>query len=145
MAETAHRIYAILKTPIAPMVVPWAKVLEISSGILTGTTVDPIGGTPADNTVVQALGNGMFYSSWTNFDARFFVPVAIYTYNPEECLAIDCHTGSLWNYPLQYFLNQLTSPMILMQCSDNADLLTILAASQGISTPPTSKLSRRFC
>jgi len=51
---TTHRIYTLWKTPVAPMIVPWAKVLELSSPLLVMAynLVD-------DETAVKALADGI--------------------------------------------------------------------------------------
>ncbi len=127
--ETRHRIYSVLRAPIAPQAQPWAKVLELASRMTSG-----LAASPSDSTVLMALANGAFYSAWryspTSF--RFFQPVAEYIYDPSQCLSCDCNTGGIFAFPLQRFLDMLADWSLVMQCSDNSDLASILAASQGV-------------
>ena len=129
---TQHRIYSVYGQPIAPMETPWAKVLEIASNAVQGYVVGDLDASG----VATALTNETFYSGWVYQYIRFFQPVGVYTYNGKICEAQRCGPGDKYRVPLQWSLDQLTVGDLEMECSDNAGLLSVLAAAEGININP---------
>lgn len=106
-----------------------------------------LGSNASDASIVNALANGVFYSTWRNFgpSVYFFVPKAAYVYDPAACRS--CMSSDLLSqrYPLDEFLNEIVKDQdYKMQCSDNANLHSVLAAGQGVNAPPTVIKSTGF-
>lgn len=135
LGETHHRIYTLKSQPVAPQTEPWAKTLEISAGMLHALPA-----TPSDAAIIEALAKGLFYSEWRSLTTagavRFFEPKAAYVYNPSVCLSLTCHLG-LTEFPLKEYFELLISSDLQMQCNDNSNFHSILAAALGISARPT--------
>lgn len=130
---THHRVYTLYREPVAPMQIPWAKVLELSGGMMAGMAVD----SPAEQ-AVRLIADGIFYSNWVGMEARFFRPLRHYGYNPTANWSCGSATAQVFN--LRQVLNELAAEEITflgLQCNDSSNFHAILAASQGIEARPT--------
>lgn len=131
--NTTHRIYTVLKTPVAPMTQPWAKVLELSAPMLAGLAANE-----TDENRLREIADGIFYSKWTGYDTRFFTPHRGYLYDPGG--SCSCGSTTQQNLNLTYVLTQLAaggSEQVKLQCNDSSNFSSVLAASQGIAAAPT--------
>lgn len=139
---THHRIYTVYQQPVAPMVVPWAKVLELSSAMMAGLEKvrDEEEGAAAQKreTAVRQIADHIFYSRWTGYTTRFFEPRRDYRYRPTA--TCSCGGESQQFLRLTYLLTELASVSnaeVTLQCNDTSNFSAILAASQGITALPT--------
>lgn len=133
LTPTRHRIYSLWKQPVAPQVIPWAKVLELSSPMLASAST-----TTTDENAVEMLADAIFYSRWTDYDAKFYRNLRSYKYNPQK--TYSCGDDVSQSLNLQTLLDRLavvTVEPLHFQCNDNSNLHAILAASQGIQASPT--------
>lgn len=142
--RTTHRIYTVLRAPVAPMAEPWAKVLELSGAMLA-----PLESSATDETRVREIADAIFYSKWTGYTTRFFKPRRGYTYDPAKVCSCFVIIGE---GPDQKLDQQLNLQMVLskleltdggpvpLQCNDSSNLNAVLAASQGIDAKPTTIL-----
>jgi hypothetical protein len=146
--KTQHRIYTLYAAPVAPMAEPWAKVLELSTGLVKQAT-GSLGASPGDDSLVVAqLTRGIHNSLWTSFSssADFLNPVGTLIYNPSVRHSEPTGPGGLLGaggsgftsqqYDLNWFMASLSDPTIVQQCNDNSNLLAILADSLGIAVSP---------
>lgn len=136
---THHRIYTVYKQPVAPMEVPWAKVLELSSAMMAGMT-----SLTDQETAVQQIADHIFYSRWTGYSTRFYRPSSPYRYVPQG----DASCGTLEQQVLRltYVLAGLVQgaeSRIILQCNDASNFHAVVAASQGITASPTLLLDTR--
>lgn len=130
---THHRIYTVYKQPVAPMEVPWAKVLELSSAMMAGMT-----SLTNEETAVQQIADHIFYSRWTGYTTRFFEPRRAYQYNPAK--TVSCGSQSQQFLRLTHLLNSLAledEDKVEIQCNDTSNFSAVLAASQGITALPS--------
>jgi hypothetical protein len=146
--QTQHRIYTLYAAPVAPMAEPWAKVLELSAGIVKAG--GPLGSAAGDDAkIVAQLTRGIYNSKWTSFSATadFINPTGRLSYNPEKPRTTITGPGGSsaaggagyvsQEYPLTAFLALISSGVVTeQQCNDNSNLLAILADSLGISVTP---------
>ncbi|HPT25642.1 MAG TPA: hypothetical protein PLZ95_04415 [Bryobacteraceae bacterium] len=130
---TTHRIYTLYRAPVDSMAVPWAKALELSSGMMSTLT-----GSSTEESAVHLIADGIFYSRWTEYDTRFFKPVRHYGYNPSANCSCGSATAQLFN--LSNVLSRLAATewqWVELQCNDSSNFHAILASSQGITARPT--------
>jgi len=136
---TTHRIYTLYRVPVDSMAVPWAKALELSSGMMSTLT-----GSSTEESAVHLLADGIFYSGWTEYDTRFFKPSIRYLYVPQGDASCGNHLQQTLR--LAYVLGKLTGPAgsnAVLQCNDVSNFHAVLAASQGIVALPTFILDTR--
>ena len=137
LRKTQHRIYTLLAEPVEPMLTPWAKVLELSSGMLAGKQP----GAP-EAEIVTKLAVDIHNSVWTQFQTRFFEARNPYQYDPRySCSSCNDFGATIrQTFNLSEILTRLAAAEpeapVEMQCSDSADLHSVLAASQGTTVHP---------
>jgi hypothetical protein len=136
LQDTTNRIYTLEGAPIAPMAVPWAKVLELSTALAVADN--------NDQSVVQDLTRGIHNSLWQNFGtSRHFISThATLVYDP-SVRRTDVATNAVGGldftsqtYDLTNFLSFMSQDQNIQQCNDNANLLAIFARSLGVNVTP---------
>jgi hypothetical protein len=132
---THHRVYTLYREPVAPMQIPWAKVLELSANLSAGT-----GASQTERQLAQRLADGVFYSRWLEQTAarfRFFQPQAPYIYDPMRRVTCALWADEFQKFPMSLLLERLAdSQPIRILCADNANFHAALAASQGLAVHP---------
>jgi hypothetical protein len=137
MEQTSHRIYTIHEQPVAPMVEPWATVLEVSSGL--GRDLD------THLALVEQMTRGIHWSEWRNFrtTARFVDLQALFIYNPTRVRSQPTGPQPPWadwftsqRFDLTNYMSFLSMGQLIQQCNDNTNIMDIFLASQGVPFQP---------